>query len=213
MGTKTNNALLSLHREMDRFEAVYLELHTHMASKIPPTPDLIHTHQPDHFLFTNSSDSLVHTSSGLVQCQRISGPETVTQSSSAIHNSSLHHARDPCELVQEGIHHHSIDSYDACQAVNQESPSTNSSNTRIECSGVKAWRFSDGRGDSVVLGAQKTFSALNDQTSTSISPVLGKDQGTCEELWFYLTAISPIFNRMRYFLVSEYIAFSTSKNA
>ncbi|KAK3859747.1 hypothetical protein Pcinc_034156 [Petrolisthes cinctipes] len=234
MGTKTNNPLLSLHHEMDKFEAVYLELHTHMAAKIPlagehhpptltPTPNLTtYTPRTDHLADTNSSDSLVYThlvsqpglplQTGTHSCTvpysvkecPVQCPGTVTQCCSTFHNPCLHHPRIPSEPVQEGIHHLNLSDINECPTKNQDSKCTNFSDARCEFIGARAWRFCDGKRDCIGLGTLRSFSAT-DSHNPSSSSVSGKDQSTCEELWIYLTTISLIFNRMRYFLVSENI--------
>ncbi|XP_068214116.1 uncharacterized protein [Palaemon carinicauda] len=146
-----NNPLLLLNNEMDKFEALYLELYTHAATKRPPEFDV-----------SDRRASFESKSSGAFE---------TCNDYTLLESSSLKNKKEYVPTV--GVCHEH-EQWSSCEE------------------GVDYYNSSTGqKGDSMT----NLF-----VEGCCLEEILEKK--TPQETWDFLTNISPIFNRMRYYLVS-----------
>lgn len=150
------NYLLSLHHEMDKFEALYFELHTHLATRIPESFGTGWMLNPVHGTMT--SDVLAYEI-----CRDTVNGELEREDGNAWFDSS-----------------------------ESDYPNRETENEKND-DGQGAYGFISRKGSGSMTNL---FVEDVDSPQETIEKPL-------QEMWVYLTNISLIFNRMRYFLVSN----------
>lgn len=149
--------LLNLHHEMDRFEALYVELHTHVARSLPPE---LHSGSTTRRV---SYDVL-----SIDECSHSSGDDVRI----------CDNGRENSVAPVHGI----------------ESKWTKDLDSEME-EGQDIGEFTSRKGSGSMTNLFVEGPDLPCEELTGHSPQ--------QELWSYLTNMSFVFNRMRYFLVSS----------